>query len=335
MMAEFNGLRHTQYVSDARFKDAAGCEICHGPASNHVGDPEKRHIYRFSIQSPENARRINEACTTCHQQTVSRSHFMATEHARAGVSCASCHEVHYALDTQYMLRYPGGAGPAGQPLSQRQWAARKAALLTPPPAPPAPEAPGAPGTPSARPRVINQPKLAALAKTRVPIPSWRTSFAREPGAVTQEQAITELCASCHRRELTEAREFSHHPLYEGRMSCTGCHDPHRAEQGRMLRGSTITETCLPCHQNIRGPFVYEHDPVKAAGGISEECLECHRPHGSPNRNLEVLFSRGLCVQCHVDVQHDPAHRARGGDCWRSGCHVAIHGSNHSPLFFVE
>jgi predicted CXXCH cytochrome family protein len=69
--------------------------------------------------------------------------------------------------------------------------------------------------------------------------------------------------------------------------------------------------------------------------VGEDCLECHRPHGSPNRNLLTNFSRGLCVQCHTDIQQDPAHQFRGGDCWRSGCHVAVHGSNHSALLFVE
>jgi len=331
MMNDFHALQHSHYVSDPKLKDAAGCEVCHGPASNHVADPQKRHIYRFTVQSPETARRINDACLGCHQETVNRPHFMSTEHARAGVSCASCHEVHYPLDTQDLLRYPGVEGPAGQPQSPGKWqqaVARQAALAaSPPPS-------GAPGTPGAPPRAVNRPRLETLAKTRVPIPHWRSSFIREPGAVTQEQAVNELCATCHRRELTESRQFSHHPLYEGRMDCTDCHDPHRAEEGRMLKGRTIAETCLQCHQNIRGPFAFEHDPVKA-GGVGDDCLECHRPHGSPNRNLGVLFSRGLCVQCHVDIQQDPAHLARGGDCWRSGCHAAIHGSNHSSLFFVE
>jgi DmsE family decaheme c-type cytochrome len=180
------------------------------------------------------------------------------------------------------------------------------------------------------------PKLAALAKTRVPIPRWRSSFTREPSAVTEEQAVSELCASCHRRQIMEFRQFSHHPVPEGSIRCTDCHDPHRSgEQGRNLRRRTVEETCLQCHQQIRGPFVYEHEPVKAVGGVGDACLECHRPHGSPNRKLEVMFSRGLCVQCHVDIQRDPPHQARGGDCWRSNCHVAIHGSNQSPLFFRE
>jgi predicted CXXCH cytochrome family protein len=337
MMADFRSLRHSHYLSDPKYKDAATCELCHGPASNHVADPQHRHIYRFSVQTPENTQRLNEACLQCHREVVDRPHFLATEHARAGVSCASCHEVHYPLDTTSMLRYPGVGGPAGQPERVRKQRVRQlspAPTATPSPPAAGPSPPASATAPPARPRLVNLPKLEELAKTRVPIPNWRSSFTREPGAVTNEQAVNELCASCHRRELTEFRQFSHHPLFEGRMKCTDCHDPHRAERGRMLVRRTVEETCFQCHQHIRGPFAFEHEPVKT-GGVGEACLECHRPHGSPNRRLHTLFSRGLCVQCHADIQHDPAHQARGGDCWRSGCHVAIHGSNHSPLFFVE
>src|SRR5205823_3064260 len=233
----------THYVSDPKLKDAARCEVCHGPASNHVADPQKRHIYRFTVQSPENARRIDEACLSCHQQTVNRSHFHATEHARVGVSCASCHEVHYPLDAPHLLRYPGIRGPAGQPQAANA-AVLKAAPPPSPPPQPAPAAASTPGAPPARPRVVNRPRLELLAKTRVPIPNWRSSFTREAGAVTDDQAINEMCASCHRHQVTELRQFSHHPIYEGRMNCTDCHDPHRAEQGRMLRARTVADTCL-------------------------------------------------------------------------------------------
>jgi predicted CXXCH cytochrome family protein len=352
MLADFNALQHSHYVSDPKYGDSAGCESCHGPASAHVADPQKRHIYRFTVRSPENARRTNEACLRCHQETIKRPHFEATEHARTGMSCASCHEVHYHLKTPYLLRFPGVGGPAGQPMEEaklKEIAAAQTATTTasppppaspstgPPPAsPPAGAAPAPPaGRPATPPRRVNRPKLEMLAKTRVPIPSWRTSFTREADALTDEQTVVEVCASCHRRQINEARQFSHHPILEGRVKCNDCHDPHHAVlQGRMFRRVTVADTCLQCHQQIRGPFVYEHDPVKA-GGIGEDCLECHRPHGSPNRNLLTTFSRGLCVQCHTDIQQDPAHRARGGDCWRSGCHVAVHGSNHSALLFVE
>lgn len=319
-------VRHSHWTSNPKYKEAAGCEVCHGPASDHIGDPDKRKIYRFTVQSPENSRRINETCLKCHQDTVRKQHFTGGTHARAGVSCATCHEVHYNLGTPYMLRLAGAGGPAGRPTRERD--ARKPVPAAEPAAVTAPADPNAPEPPP------HEPRLAAAAKTRAPMPELRTSFQREPGAATEEQAVNELCASCHRRQVSEARQFSHHPLLEGRMKCTSCHDAHAVDQDRAHADGAVSEKCLQCHEQLRGPFRFEHDPVKA-GGLGDGCLECHRPHGSPNRALTTLFSRGLCVQCHTDIQRDPPHRARTGDCWRSGCHTAMHGSNHSRFFFRE
>jgi predicted CXXCH cytochrome family protein len=345
MMPELQTLRHSHYLSDPRFKDAAGCEVCHGPASDHMADPEHRKIPKFTVQTRDIAERVNAVCMQCHQETLRKPHYEATEHARSGMSCATCHEVHYDLHTPYMLRLPGVKGPAGQPqppadTRHARHEKSPAPGATPAAAPETAAAAGsatadasaAPGsTPEPPP---NLPKLGAAAKTRVPIPEWRTSFPRDNSAVTHDQAVNELCSSCHRRELTELRQFSHHPVFEGRVKCTDCHSPHRAERGKSLTGKTVEETCLRCHENRRGPFVFEHDPVKA-GGIGEGCLECHRPHGSPNRAMTVMFSRGLCIQCHTDIQQQPTHRGRNGDCWRAGCHTAIHGSNHSLYLLRE
>lgn len=315
-------VRHTHWTSDPKYKDAAGCEVCHGPGSDHVGDEAKRKIFRFTVQSKENAARVNAACLQCHERTLQQPHYTSSAHGRAGLSCASCHEVHYNLGTPYMLRFPGARGPAGGPT-------RAPAV---PPAPPA--VPEKPADPNAPPPPPHQPRLAAEARTRVPMPELRTSFRRQGDFSTEEQAVDELCASCHRRQLAEARQFSHHPILEGRVKCTSCHDPHRGDRERSLARGDVAETCLQCHEQIRGPFRYEHDPTRA-GGLGLSCLECHRPHGSPNRALTTLYSRGLCVQCHTDIQRDPPHRGRTGDCWRSGCHVAVHGSNHSRFLFRE
>jgi len=143
-----------------------------------------------------------------------------------------------------------------------------------------------------------------------------------------------LCATCHAKEVSEFRHNFHHPVPEGRLACSDCHEIHprreteraAAAHTRVRAGSpgawTETENCATCHAQTAGPFVFEHD---VAG---EGCGECHRPHGSHNPKLLSTFSRGLCAQCHTDklAAHFP-----GRTCWQSGCHVAVHGSNSDPL----
>jgi predicted CXXCH cytochrome family protein len=90
------------------------------------------------------------------------------------------------------------------------------------------------------------------------------------------------------------------------------------------------EACLTCHVEKRGPFVYEHDIVTGSG--AEACLTCHQAHGSPHPKLQKMRGRGLCLQCHTDIAQDDVHRRLSGDCWRSGCHPAFHGSNRSRSF---
>ncbi len=136
-----------------------------------------------------------------------------------------------------------------------------------------------------------------------------------------------LCGKCHRREVSEFRHNFHHPIPEGRMVCSDCHEPHpNKDAPKHVRPGK--QMCVSCHAETAGPFVFEHD--FQTGGEDGGCTECHRPHGSPNPKLLRLFSRGLCNQCHSDksVNHFP-----GRTCWQSGCHVAIHGSNSSARFF--
>lgn len=325
LMRELEKTPHSRYTQDVKLGDRAGCEVCHGPAGNHVGDPDKRRTPRFTVESRATSRQIDRACLQCHQKSLSPGHFEGTAHARAGQSCASCHEVHYDLGTPYMLRLPGAGGPAGAPVRER----RKTAESSPPPSP----EPAAPSMPEAEPPP-HEPRFAAVTKRRVPIPGWRSSFTREPGAVTEQQAVNELCGSCHRKEIAEARLLAHHPVLEGRVKCTDCHSPHRSQQGRQLTRRNVAETCLECHEQYRGPFRFEHEPVRV-GGLGDACLECHRPHGSPNRGMLSMAGKGICVQCHSDIQRDPPHRSRPGDCWRAGCHTAIHGSDHSRLLLRE
>lgn len=144
------------------------------------------------------------------------------------------------------------------------------------------------------------------------------------------QSQPELCFGCHATIESQFSLPTHHPVNEGLVKCTDCHNPHGSRNLLMLRREGA-ETCVGCHVEKRGPFVYEHAPVEVEG-----CTSCHTPHGSVNRMLLLRREeRFLCLQCHVDpfapnVPHGRLGFQTSGDCVR--CHVGVHGSNTSPYF---
>lgn len=143
---------------------------------------------------------------------------------------------------------------------------------------------------------------------------------------------TELCATCHLVQANKMKRVSHMPVPEGKMQCTSCHNPHGATNVKLLAvGNWINESCVSCHTEKRGPFLFEH----AAG--RESCVSCHDPHGSSNDRLLVARTPMLCQRCHIGTRHpstiydNAAVQARSNRIIGRGCvncHQNIHGSNH-------
>lgn len=153
----------------------------------------------------------------------------------------------------------------------------------------------------------------------------------------RERTVHETCFACHPAQRLEFRKRSHMPLFEGKIECSDCHDPHGSNADPLLRADSLNELCTGCHAEKRGPFVWEHAPV------TESCLNCHNPHGSNRDFLLTSSPPFLCQECHaqIGVQNHPLElqsranlpggpvpdeRMIGRACVT--CHVQIHGSNH-------
>jgi len=164
--------------------------------------------------------------------------------------------------------------------------------------------------------------------------------AEKPGFGTAKLLVTsdpQLCLSCHNEVKPQFNMPSHHKVLEGTMRCGDCHNPHGGFETKQTRlGSGVDATCIKCHADKQGPFTYEHAPVK-----SEGCTSCHVPHGSANpRMLRVSQVGQLCLECH-SVAHDvgavepagPQHNQNAQYANCTACHIKIHGSRSSPVFF--
>ena len=157
------------------------------------------------------------------------------------------------------------------------------------------------------------------------------------------RSSAEACFSCHTDKRAQFGLQFHHPVPEGRMSCTDCHQVHAPSAQDIGRTSLQrpNEKCFKCHKEFKGPFVFEHDPMR------EGCQVCHEPHGGVYEKLLVADQNTLCLRCHWEgsintpegniggVAHGTGHPGppaegnypvgQGTECIDH--HRAVHGSN--------
>ncbi|MYD98020.1 MAG: DmsE family decaheme c-type cytochrome, partial [Gammaproteobacteria bacterium] len=151
--------------------------------------------------------------------------------------------------------------------------------------------------------------------------------------VRHPSAQNRTCTACHRDVAADALKLSAHPLRDSQLICRDCHDPHGTDSDRLNLAASASETCIGCHAEKRGPFLWEHPPVV------EDCMNCHVPHGANQPALLVRRPPQLCQGCHSSVGHRslaqdandlPPRPASvflvANACLN--CHSEVHGSNH-------
>jgi len=161
----------------------------------------------------------------------------------------------------------------------------------------------------------------------------------EHDTVRNKKTQAEVCFTCHKDQRADSKKISHHPIVEGKVACSDCHNPHGSAGPKLLKKNTVNETCFTCHAEKRGPFLWEHQPV------TEDCSNCHKPHGSNISPLLKTRTPFMCSECH-DGPHNskapygtvaagnqggfvgtnPTENAGGRACMN--CHSMVHGSNH-------
>jgi DmsE family decaheme c-type cytochrome len=162
--------------------------------------------------------------------------------------------------------------------------------------------------------------------------------------VREKITQTEVCFSCHKEQRAMMNRPSRHPIPEGKVVCSDCHNPHGSVGPKLVKRDSVNETCYTCHMEKRGPFVHNHEPV------AEDCMNCHNPHGTVVENLLKARAPFLCHQCHtphganvptllgrpatasfptVTSGKNPINITQGRGCLN--CHTEVHGSNNPSV----
>jgi len=155
------------------------------------------------------------------------------------------------------------------------------------------------------------------------------------GTMINPRNKPEMCFTCHLDKKAEFRLPYRHPVLEGHMSCSDCHNVHGVDARPWTATSMedVNGACFKCHKDKQGPFPWEH------GALREGCTTCHRVHGAITDKMLVARDANLCLRCHIQSDFTTIgarnHGSASGNsdsnlsqatCWSSGCHTAIHGS---------
>jgi len=257
---------HFASMSDPKLPiSQRGCEGCHGPGKAHQDDPAVELI-SFVKLSPKDS---SAACLRCHGQTMDNSHWKHTDHAKANLSCVTCHQIHPDTD----LTLEDGAVNRGKTEDPRSIVhlakePEKQLLLK-----------------TNEVKLCGQCHPSELAQFRLsyhhPVPEGQLvcsdCHAVHPSKASQirQSPFKSKCVTCH-ADKAGPFVYEHDPVAGfGGGGCNECHSPHGSQNPSMLLSRT-RGLCAQCHSDK----LATHHPGETCWSAG-----CHvAPHGSNSSN---------------------------------------------------
>jgi len=292
------------------------------PAASAASAPSKRVTKDIVMQG-------DARCTRCHSDVISADEvdrypvlsIGATKHGTRADSrtptCVSCHGESERHLKQEGKKRPLPDRPFGKKMAANDPVAHNQACMT----------------------CHEGGKLmhwsgGAHARRDVPCTDCHQLHTKHDRATTRE-TVAETCMTCHKEKRGQFARPNHHPVPEGKMVCTDCHNPHGSAGPKLMVKDSVNETCYTCHAQHRGPFLWNHLPV------AQDCSICHNPHGTTTAGLLKQRVPFLCQQCHEPASHRgnfPSVNGVQSNAPGSGgltqargcvnCHNEIHGGNN-------
>lgn len=231
---------------------AVTCASCHGSGKAHVADGgDTAKIIDLSAVS---AKQVDSICLSCHEGK--RGAFSDSAHGKGRMSCLSCHRVHAANASKYMLTM------AQSQLCFQCHDDTRVEF-------------------SMRFRHKVQEGLVECSDCHDPhdVPGDK------PLAMTAQQNTA--CTNCHTRM---AGPFLYeHPVMRAE-GCTACHVPHGGQNPHLLVRADVNALCEICHMPLMNSVTGAHVPsMQDHATRAQSCISCHVDmHGS---NVSPAFLR--------------------------------------------
>jgi DmsE family decaheme c-type cytochrome len=224
------------------------CESCHGPGKAHVeSGGDKAKIFNPATAT---AKAVDATCLGCH--AGAHPNFLRSPHAKANVSCVSCHTVHQAAPETVLLK-------ASQPALCFQC------------------------------HTDVKPAFDMPFHHRVNEGLVKCSDCHDPHGTFGNNNLKStadqnaICTKCH-AETRGPFVFEHAAVKaEG---CLGCHTPHGSQNARLLNMPNVNTLCNQCHSPVAAGTVHS---MGAGSSELTPCISCHTNiHGS---NINPAFLR--------------------------------------------